>query len=62
VIKVIWGSYWDPLLAKDKDGHPAARDGETVDGEYQNYKAKRRRIRSQAFLGKPPKALEMVAT
>jgi len=40
VIKVIWGSYWDPLLAKDKDGLLQKRMAETVDGDYQNYKAK----------------------
>ncbi len=40
VIKVIWGSYWDPLLAKDKDGLLARRMAEIVDGDYQNYKAK----------------------
>jgi pyruvate dehydrogenase E1 component len=40
VIKVIWGSYWDPLLAKDKDGLLQKRMAEVVDGDYQNYKAK----------------------
>ncbi len=40
VIKVIWGSYWDPLLAKDKDGLLQKRMEEVVDGEYQNNKAK----------------------
>jgi len=40
VIKVIWGSYWDPLLAKDKDGLLQKRMEEIVDGDYQNYKAK----------------------
>ncbi len=40
VIKVIWGSYWDPLLAKDKDGLLHKRMEEVVDGDYQNYKAK----------------------
>ena len=40
VIKVIWGSYWDPLLAKDKDGLLRKRMEEVVDGDYQNYKAK----------------------
>ena len=40
VIKVIWGSYWDPLLAKDKDGLLQRRMTEVVDGDYQNYKAK----------------------
>ncbi|MGB5599878.1 MAG: pyruvate dehydrogenase (acetyl-transferring), homodimeric type, partial [Thiothrix litoralis] len=40
VIKVLWGSYWDPLLAKDKDGLLKARMMEAVDGEYQNYKSR----------------------
>lgn len=40
VIKVIWGSYWDPLLAKDKHGLLQKRMAEVVDGDYQNYKAK----------------------
>jgi len=37
VIKVIWGSDWDPLLAKDHDGILIRRMGEIVDGEYQKY-------------------------
>jgi len=37
VIKVIWGRYWDPLLAKDVSGALRARMEEVVDGEYQNY-------------------------
>ena len=40
VIKVLWGSYWDPLLAMDKDGLLAQRMLECVDGDYQNYKSK----------------------
>ncbi len=40
VIKVIWGSYWDPLLARDKNGLLQKRMEEIVDGDYQNYKAK----------------------
>ncbi len=37
VIKVLWGSDWDPLLAQDHDGLLARRMGEVVDGEYQKY-------------------------
>ncbi|MBX7255237.1 MAG: pyruvate dehydrogenase (acetyl-transferring), homodimeric type [Candidatus Hydrogenedentes bacterium] len=37
VIKVIWGSEWDPLLAKDSQGVLVKRMGEVVDGEYQKY-------------------------
>ena len=40
VIKVIWGSYWDPLLAQDKHGHLRRRMMECVDGDYQTFKAK----------------------
>ncbi len=39
VIKVIWGSYWDPLLARDTKGLLRKRMEEVVDGEYQAYKA-----------------------
>ena len=39
VIKVIWGSYWDPLIARDKDGLLLKRMEEAVDGEYQKFKA-----------------------
>src|SRR3982075_466506 len=61
VIKVIWGSYWDPLLAKDKDGILLRVMEETVDGEYQNYKAKDGAYVRKHFFGKHPKLLEMVA-
>jgi pyruvate dehydrogenase E1 component len=37
VIKVIWGSDWDPLLAADTEGHLVRRMGEVVDGWYQKY-------------------------
>ncbi len=40
VIKVIWGSYWDPLLAQDKHGHLRRRMMECVDGDYQTFKSK----------------------
>ncbi|MFA7280442.1 MAG: pyruvate dehydrogenase (acetyl-transferring), homodimeric type, partial [Sterolibacterium sp.] len=40
VIKVIWGGYWDPLLAKDKDGLLRRRMNECIDGDYQTFKAK----------------------
>ncbi len=39
VLKVIWGSYWDPLLARDHEGRLLRVMEETVDGEYQNFKA-----------------------
>ncbi len=40
VIKVVWGGYWDPLLARDKKGLLRQRMMECVDGEYQNFKSK----------------------
>ncbi|CAN5456628.1 pyruvate dehydrogenase (acetyl-transferring), homodimeric type [soil metagenome] len=61
VLKVIWGSYWDPLLAKDVDGTLQRVMMETVDGEYQNYKANDGAFVRKNFFGKDPKMLEMVA-
>jgi len=61
VIKVIWGSYWDPLLAKDKDGLLQRRMMEAVDGEYQNYKAKDGAYVREHFFGKYPELKALVA-
>ncbi|MRV71287.1 pyruvate dehydrogenase (acetyl-transferring), homodimeric type [Duganella sp. FT92W] len=61
VIKVIWGPGWDALLKKDKDGILQKVMMETVDGEYQNYKAKDGAYVRKHFFGKHPKLLEMVA-
>ncbi|HYD58281.1 MAG TPA: pyruvate dehydrogenase (acetyl-transferring), homodimeric type, partial [Burkholderiales bacterium] len=61
VIKLIWGSYWDPLLAKDREGALLRVMEETVDGEYQNYKANDGAFVRKFFFGKHPKALELVA-
>ncbi|CUI05178.1 pyruvate dehydrogenase (acetyl-transferring), homodimeric type [Massilia antarctica] len=61
VVKVIWGPGWDALLAKDKDGILQRVMMETVDGEYQNYKAKDGAYVRKNFFGKHPKLLEMVA-
>ena len=61
VIKLIWGSYWDPLLARDKEGILRRVMEETVDGEYQNYKANDGAYVRQNFFGKHPKLLEMVS-
>jgi len=61
VIKVIWGSNWDDLLSRDKDGVLQRIMMETVDGEYQNYKAKDGAYVRKHFFGKHPKALELVA-
>jgi pyruvate dehydrogenase E1 component len=61
VIKVIWGSYWDPLLARDKEGILLRVMEETVDGEYQNYKANDGAFVRKNFFGKHPKLLELVS-
>ncbi|MCA1247833.1 pyruvate dehydrogenase (acetyl-transferring), homodimeric type [Massilia sp. MS-15] len=61
VVKVIWGSQWDALLSKDKDGILQRVMMETVDGEYQNYKAKDGAYVRKHFFGKHPELLKMVA-
>ncbi len=61
VIKVIWGSYWDPLLAKDKDRLLRQRMEEACDGEYQNYKSRGGAYTREHFFGKYPELREMVA-
>ncbi len=61
VIKVVWGSYWDHLLAKDEDGLLQRLMEETVDGEYQAYKAKGGAYTRENFFGKYPELREMVA-
>lgn len=61
VLKVVWGSYWDPLLAMDKDGLLKKRMEECVDGEYQNFKAKGGAYTREHFFGKYPQLKEMVA-
>ncbi len=61
VIKVLWGSYWDPLLAKDKNGLLQKRMMECVDGDLQNYKAKDGAYVREHFFGKYPELLEMVS-
>ncbi|ADE12971.1 pyruvate dehydrogenase (acetyl-transferring), homodimeric type [Sideroxydans lithotrophicus] len=61
VIKVIWGRWWDRLLAKDKTGLLLKRMEEVVDGEYQTYKSKDGAYVRQHFFGKYPELLELVA-
>ena len=61
VIKVIWGSYWDPLLSRDKDGKLLDIMEQTVDGEYQNYKAKGGKFTRDNFFAKTPETEAMVA-
>lgn len=61
VIKVIWGSGWDQLLARDTKGLLLKRMEEVVDGEYQNYKAKDGAYVREHFFGKYPELLDMVS-
>ena len=61
VIKLIWGSYWDPLLARDHEGRLLRVMEDTVDGEYQNFKANDGAFVRKNFFGKDPKLLEMVS-
>jgi pyruvate dehydrogenase E1 component len=61
VIKVVWGSYWDPLLQLDRQGFLRKRFLECVDGEYQAFKAKRGAYTREHFFGKYPELLAMVA-
>ncbi|MFA6037232.1 MAG: pyruvate dehydrogenase (acetyl-transferring), homodimeric type [Legionellales bacterium] len=52
-IKVVWGSNWDALLAKDTTGALRKRMGEALDGEYQNYKAKDGAYTREHFFNTP---------
>jgi pyruvate dehydrogenase E1 component len=61
VIKVIWGSRWDPLLAADVDGRLVRVMEESVDGEYQTYKSRDGAYVREHFFGKDPVLLERVA-
>jgi pyruvate dehydrogenase E1 component len=60
VIKVIWGSDWDPLLEKDVDGVLVNRMNEIVDGEYQKYTVEGGAYIRERFFGANPRLLEMV--
>ena len=61
VIKLIWGSYWDPLLARDADGTLKKLMMETVDGEYQNCKAFGGEYTRENFFGKYDVTKQMVS-
>jgi len=62
VLKVIWGSYWDPLLKADKTGLLMKRMNEVVDGEYQAMKAKGGAYVREKFFGKYPELKELVSS
>ena len=61
VLKVIWGSGWDPLIAADTTGILLKRMEEAVDGEYQDFKSKNGAYVRQHFFGRYPELLDMVA-
>ena len=61
VIKVVWGRYWDPLLARDQQGLLLKRMEECLDGDYQAYKAKGGAYTREHFFGKYPELRDMVA-
>ncbi len=61
VIKLIWGSYWDALIAGDKDGHLLDLMEATVDGEYQNFTAKGGAYTREHFFARHPAVKAMVA-
>jgi pyruvate dehydrogenase E1 component len=60
VIKCLWGSQWDELLARDTDGLLVKRMGEVVDGEYQRYVVEDGAYMRKHFWGADPRLLEMV--
>jgi pyruvate dehydrogenase E1 component len=61
VIKVIWGSRWDPLLAADTDGALERVMEECVDGDYQTFKSRDGAYVREHFFGRDPRLLERVA-
>ena len=60
VIKVIWGTDWDDLLARDKSGLLVKRMDEAVDGDYQKYSVEPGSYTRRHFFGKYPELLELV--
>jgi pyruvate dehydrogenase E1 component len=62
VIKLIWGSYWDPLLARDRMGLLRKRMEECVDGDYQTFKSRDGAFVREYFFGKYPELKELVAS
>jgi pyruvate dehydrogenase E1 component len=62
VIKVIWGTNWDPLLANDVDGVLVNKMNSTVDGEYQRFKAEDGAFVRENFFGPDPRLGALAAT
>jgi pyruvate dehydrogenase E1 component len=61
VLKLVWGSNWDPLLARDKDGALRKIMMDTLDGDYQAFKANDGAFVRKNFFGRDPRTLEMVS-
>ena len=61
VIKLIWGSDWDALFAKDKGGELLRAFANTVDGQFQTYAAKDGAFNRRAFFGQHPALADLVA-
>jgi pyruvate dehydrogenase E1 component len=61
VIKVIWGSKWDGLLAQDTEGHLVRLMEEMVDGDYQTLKSRDGAYVREHFFGRHPETAAMVA-
>ncbi len=61
VIKVIWGSNWDPLLARDETGRLVQLMNECVDGDYQTFKANDGAYVREHFFGRYPETAALVA-
>jgi pyruvate dehydrogenase E1 component len=60
VIKVIWGSRWDPLLEADVDGALVKVMEDCVDGDYQTFKSRDGAFVREKFFGRDPRLLERV--
>ena len=61
VVKLLWGSDWDPLFARDEDGVLLKRLHETVDGEFQTYAATDGRFNREHFFNKYPELRALIA-
>ena len=61
VIKLLWGSDWDPLFARDDEGILLKRLHETVDGEFQTYAATDGRFNREHFFNKYPELRELIS-
>jgi pyruvate dehydrogenase E1 component len=61
VLKLLWGSDWDPLFARDEDGVLLKRLHETVDGEFQTYAATDGRFNREHFFNKYPELRALIS-